>query len=123
MTKNMKDSGKRRKFKTGAVRDRGEEKPRPALISPFFRERLGRWLMLGANKYSARNWEKGMPISECVESLERHLMFYRQGKTDEDHLVAIPCNAMFIIHYEEMISRGMLPKKLADMPTYRKESK
>jgi hypothetical protein len=31
----VKDSGDRRTFATGSVRDRGDLKPRPDLISPF----------------------------------------------------------------------------------------
>ena len=114
----MEDSGNRREFTTGAVRDRAEDKPRPALISPFASERLGVWLAKGARKYSSRNWEKGMPISECIESLERHIMRYKQGLADEDHMAAVMCNAMFILHYEEGIRRGFLPRDLDDMPRY-----
>ena len=65
-----------------------------------------------------------MPISECIESLERHILAYKMGKTDEDHLAAIRVNAGFILHYEEMIKRGLLPAQLDDMPKYeqRKDS-
>ena len=114
----MQDSGNRREFTTGAVRDRSEDKPRPALISPFASERLGNWLAKGAKKYSSRNWEKGMPISECIESLERHIMRYKQGMVDEDHMAAVMCNAMFILHYEEGMRHGFLSRELDDMPRY-----
>jgi hypothetical protein len=114
----MNDSGERQQFATGAVRDTATEKPRPDLISPFAEERLGEWLRLGAKKYAERNWEMGMPISRCVASLMRHVMKFRQGLTDEDHLAAIMFNAMAIIHYQEMIKRGVLDKSLDDMPTY-----
>ena len=59
-----------------------------------------------------------MPFSRCVASLKRHLMKYQQGKRDEDHLAAIMFNAMALIHYEEMIERGLLPAELNDMPCY-----
>jgi len=59
-----------------------------------------------------------MPVSRCVASLYRHLMYYHQGHRNEDHLAAILFNAMAIIHYEEMIKRGMLPLDLLDMPDY-----
>jgi len=113
----MKDSGDRQTFETGAVRDCGD-KPRPDLISPFMKERVGIWLAKGAKKYSERNWEKGIPFSRCIASLERHLMSYQQGKTDEDHLSAIVFNAMALIHYEEMIARDQLPSSLKDIPNY-----
>lgn len=114
----MKDSGKRKKAKSGALRDGQEGKPRPDLISPFAALREGAWLAKGAEKYEERNWELGMPISWQLESLERHLMQYKMGLTDEDHLAAVRTKAGFILHFEEMIARGLLPKELDDMPHY-----
>lgn len=118
MEPKMQDSGERRTFETGAVRDRGEFKPRPDLISPHANLREGAWLALGAKKYKPRNWEKGMNISECVASLSRHLEAYKLGLTDEDHIAAIRTNAGFILHYEEEIKAGRLPASLDDMPKY-----
>src|ERR1035437_408993 len=100
MEPKMKDSGERRTFETGAVRDRDDKKPRPDLISPHANMREGAWLALGAKKYEVRNWESGMPISECVASLCRHLESYKLGLADEDHMAAIRTNAGFILHYE-----------------------
>jgi len=116
----MVDNGKRQSFGANrAIRDTADDKPRPDLISPFAEERQGHWLRMGAAKYAERNWEKGMPFSRCVASLKRHLMKFQQGLKDEDHLAAIMFNAMALIHYEEMIERGVLPASLNDMPTYR----
>lgn len=114
----MHDSGKREGFETGAVRDVSEGKPRPDLFSPLAIERIGLWLGKGAEKYTPRNWEKGIPISRCMESLERHIMKYKQGHTDEDHMAAIATNAMFILHFESMVAMGKLPDSLDDMPKY-----
>lgn len=114
----MHDSGERQEFSTGAVRDTATGKPRIDLISPFANRRLGEWLRLGAVKYAERNWEAGMEISRCVASLHRHLAAYQAGDTDEDHMAACMCNASFIMHYEEMIKRGVLPKELDDRPNY-----
>lgn len=102
----MRDSGERRTFETGAQRDRGALKPRPDLISPYALERLGMLLARGAEKYEARNWERGMPVSVFAESLFRHLMQYMQGDRTEDHLAAIMFNAQGIIHFEELAKRG-----------------
>ena len=115
----MNDSGKRETFSTGAVRDSAEGKPRPELISPFAMERLSEWLRKGAEKYAPRNWEAGIPLSRCTASLCRHLLKFQQGATDEDHVAAILCNAMFIAHIQEMCKRGVLPESLLDMPDYR----
>ncbi len=112
------DSGQREHFPSGMVRDASEGKPRLSLLSPFFIERIGQWSTLGAKKYSPRNWEKGSPFSRVLDSLERHVMKWKQGQRDEDHLAAIAWNAMAIIHYEAMIERGVLPAELDDMPRY-----
>jgi hypothetical protein len=114
----MHDSGDRQQFDTGAVRDTATDKPRIDLISPFAKRRLGEWLRKGAAKYAERNWEKGMPISRVLASLERHLTAYEAGDSSEDHMAAVMCNAMFILHYEEMIERGNLPAELNDRPDY-----
>lgn len=114
----LKHSGSEQKFDTGAVRDTSDEKSRPDLISPFFEERLGHWLRLGARRYVEKNWEKGMPMSRCLASMNRHLVKVKQGAVDEDHLAAIAFNAMAIMHYQEMIKRNVLPAALDDLPTY-----
>ena len=114
----MQDSGKRETFETGAVRDSGEGKPRPDLFSPFAMERIGRWLELGARKYEVRNWERGMNYMRVAASLHRHLMMYMQHDRLEDHLAAIAVNASFLMHYDAMIDRGVLPQSLDDLPKY-----
>jgi len=118
----LKSSGKEQVFKSGAQRDADENKPRPDLISPFMEERLGEWLRKGAIRYGESNWQKGIPISRCLASLCRHLMRFKQGMVDEDHLSAIIFNAMAIMHYQEMMKRGVLPKELDDLPKYENES-
>ena len=114
----MHDSGSRESFDTGAVRDAAEGKPRMSLVTPFAVRRLGRWCTIGAKKYTDRNWEKGMPLTRYVDSLERHVLAYKEGDRSEDHLAAIMWNAAAIIHTEEMIARGRLPGELNDMPDY-----
>lgn len=105
-------------FATGAQRDTAENKPRPDLISPFFMFRVGQHLAKGAEHYGERNWEQGIPMSRCLASLERHIQQYKLGLTNEDHLAAIGCNIVFLIHYDEMIKAGMLPPELEDLPFY-----
>ncbi|MCL2349107.1 MAG: DUF5664 domain-containing protein [Planctomycetaceae bacterium] len=114
----MKDSGKRDTFETGAVRDSAEGKPRPDLFSPFAMERIGRWLEMGARKYEPNNWQRGMKYSRVTASLCRHLMMYLQHDLSEDHLAALAVNISFLMHYDAMIERGVLPESLDDMPKY-----
>jgi len=109
----LKDSGDRREFASGAVRDMASDKERPDLMSPFAIRRVGRWLGLGARKYGERNWEKGIPCSVCFASLMRHAFKYAMGWRDEDHLSAIIFNAQAIIHFEETCRAD-----LDDMPHY-----
>jgi hypothetical protein len=114
----LQDSGQHQQFATGARRDTPADKYRPELISPMFIRRLGAWLAKGAAKYDSRNWEKGIPMDRTMASLLRHINEYREGNTDEDHLAAVACNIMFLIHTEEMVSRGKLPAELNDVPHY-----
>jgi hypothetical protein len=97
----MKDSGERQQFESGAVRDTTTGKGRFDLISPEMLFRLTKWLEAGASKYDDRNWEKGMPISRCVDCAMRHLVKYLDGWDDEDHLAAVVTNVMFIMYFEE----------------------
>lgn len=111
----IKDSGERRTFSTGAQRDRAGGKSRPDLISPIALWRLGLWLEKGAQKYTERNWEKGMPLSEYIASAHRHLLLLADGNEDEDHASALLFNAMAFIHTEHRIRSGDLPSELDDL--------
>lgn len=41
-------------------------------------------LEYGANKYSARNWEKGLPWQQMIDSLKRHIDDFERGKNYDD---------------------------------------
>lgn len=114
----VKDSGERRKFQTGAVRDIQTGKGRYDLISPIATRRLARHLENGAIKYGERNWEKGIPQHSFVDSAKRHLDNYLEGMRDEDHLAAAMWNVHCAIHQEEMIERKLLPAELFDLPSF-----
>lgn len=114
----LKDSGAREQFDTGAKRDTQESKPRPDLISPFSIERLAWVFARGAEKYDEHNWMKGIPFSRCLASAERHLMQFKQGDTDEDHLAQAVWNLMAILHYQEVGPEG-----LDDLPKYERLAK
>lgn len=112
------DSGHRHVFETGAQRDRSAGKGRFDLLQWMALPRVAVILEKGADKYEARNWEKGMPISRFVDSAARHLGQYVSGMTDEDHLGQAAWNLLSAIQTEEMIARGILPPELNDLPTY-----
>lgn len=118
------DSGKRRKFgKNRAVRDGETGKGRYDLISPIAMQRLADHYENGATKYDPRNWEKGMPLSVFLDSMERHLNKFKEGHREEDHMSAVGWNAFGLIHTQEMIKRGLLPKEFDDLPNYLKKKK
>ena len=54
----IKDSGERREFSTGAVRDMAEGKGRCDLLPACAILRIARHFEAGAKKYDDRNWEK-----------------------------------------------------------------
>lgn len=113
----LHDSGERQAFQTGMVRDSGE-KPQPHLLSPIALMRMGVIMQKGAKKYDERNWEKGCPISRCVASAMRHTLQFMEGDTSEDHAAQAAVNWTFVMHFQEMIERGLLPADLNDMPDY-----
>ena len=97
----LKDSGERRQFETGAVRDRAVGKGRFDLLSTQMLMRLARHYEAGSIKYSDRNWENGMPFSVYVDAAMRHLVKYIAGWNDEDHLAAAIWNLAALVFQEE----------------------
>lgn len=112
-TFDLKDSGKREEFETGARRDTQDDKPRPYLVSPFAIERLAWVYTRGAVKYGDNNWTKGIPYSRYLDSAERHIMLFKQGLVDEDHLAQAVWNLMAIMHHQ-----AVGPEGLDDLPQY-----
>lgn len=118
----LKDTGTRTEFETGAVREASlVDKGRYDLVSPYAIRRLAVVCAKGAVKYDDRNWEKGMQLHRYIDSAKRHLDQYLMGQTDEDHLGHALWNIHALIHTEEMISRGILPTTLDDIPKYEQD--
>lgn len=111
-----KDSGTRRAFSTGSQRDAATGKGRYDLVSPLALLRLALLYERGAEKYDARNWEKGQPQSVYLDSAMRHLQKHLAGWRDEDHLAACAWNVFCMMHQEEQ--RDRLPAELFDLPDY-----
>lgn len=91
-----KDSGERKQFSTGMVRDTSTDKPRYDLI---YLPLLKRWAELmgrGAIKYGDRNWEKASTQEELnrfKESAFRHFMqWIMEENQEEDHAAAVLFN-------------------------------
>jgi len=112
----LQDSGTRRQSDSGAERDRSSGKGRYDLLSPAAVFRLARVYEKGALKYTARNWERGMPQSWFMDSALRHLFKHLEGWTDEDHLAQAAWNIDAMIDQEERFNHGLLRQDLNDLP-------
>jgi hypothetical protein len=109
----LKDSGNRSVYPSGAQRDNREDKGRFDLIAMQGLFRLARLYEAGAKKYADRNWEQGMNISRYCDAAMRHLSKYISGCDDEDHLSAVVFNVFAIMHHEEKMP------ELQDLPEWK----
>lgn len=110
----IKDSGERRSFGTGAVRDAATGKGRCDLLPPLALLRLAKWYEMGAKKYDDHNWEKGIPAANMLDCGIRHALKASAGLQDEDHLAAAVFNLLGLMEEEERVAGGILPKDLFD---------
>ena len=100
----IKDSGERKEFESGMLRDTNASKARPDLCYPIglpYKEqmltRFAEHMASGAQKYSSRNWEKANGDAELErfkESAFRHFTQWFCGEKDEDHASAVFFNIM-----------------------------
>lgn len=107
-------------FGSGAKRGDQTGRPRPDLIPGVCMLRVGLHYGRGAEHYGERNFEKGMPSTRMLASLQRHLEEFKKGDESEDHLAAIVFNAMGLIFNEEMAGTGHFPNEaeVLDLPWY-----
>lgn len=112
----VKDSGERKEFATGAVRDTSSGKGRFDLIPAYPLFRLAKLYEAGSLKYAERNWEKGIPTGRFMDSGFRHLMNYQNGDRSEDHLAAVLWNICGLIWTQEQVRLGLLPESLLTLP-------
>jgi hypothetical protein len=118
----LQDSGKRKEYESGAMRDRPGGKGRYDQLQWMGLHRVALVLEKANIKYGdARNYEKGMPIHEYIDSAVRHIGQYVNGEDDEDHLAQATWNLLSALQTEELIKRGVLPSELDDRPIYQKE--
>jgi len=112
------------------------------LIPPYPMEQIAKLYTYGAKKYSPNNWKKGMPWSECVAALKRHLAAFEAVEDydyDQDcagckvgdcnnhsglfHMVSVAWNAITLIDYyrsnpqfdDRLKSYLKLPKVVLDI--------
>ncbi len=74
-------------------------------LTPFTMEELAQVLDHGKEKYGKFNWMLGLPWTEIVASLKRHLSEFEKGNDFDDgeggsgrlHMAHVLCNAMFLL--------------------------
>ena len=81
-----------------------EGKVRLGLIPPFAIEEIGKVFTMGAEKYGAHNWMKGLPYTEVLDSIERHINEFKKGhdkdkESELQHMAHVAVNAIFLIEY------------------------
>ena len=106
----IKDSGNRREFESGAVRDMAEGKGDMVSLPNNAILRLSRHYEGGAKKYGRWNYTKGIPVSSFLDSALRHIFKYLDGWDDEDHLSAAAFNILGAMEMEGN------HKELLDLP-------
>ncbi|GKT33496.1 hypothetical protein ADUPG1_007382, partial [Aduncisulcus paluster] len=103
-----------------------EDKVRMDLLPPEFLFATAQVLTFGANKYAARNWEKGMKWSRPFGAMMRHMWAWWAGRgptnksflfgdldpeTNMSHLWHAACCVAFLISYE---ARGIVQRVRLD---------
>lgn len=96
----IKDSGERRQFDTGAVRDIQEGKGRMDLLPWAAVMEVSKHCEAGAVKYGEHNVDKGIPTHSLCDSAARHLAKYLDGWDDEPHLLAAAWNLLWAVQME-----------------------
>lgn len=93
----IKDSGERRIFETGAVRDMQEGKGRMDLLPWAAIIEVSKHCENGAKKYGEHNVDKGIPLHSLCDSAARHLAKYLDGWDDEPHLLSAAWNLLWAV--------------------------
>lgn len=96
----IKDSGNRRTFESGAVRDIQEGKGRMDLLPWAAIMEVSKHCENGSRKYGEHNVDKGIPTHSLCDSAARHLAKYLDGWDDEPHLLAATWNLLWAVQME-----------------------
>ena len=94
------DSGTRREFETGSVRDMAEGKGRMDLLPWAAIMEVSKHCENGCKKYGEHNVDLGQKTSVLGDSAARHLAKWMEGWTDEPHLLAAAWNLLWAIQME-----------------------
>lgn len=89
------------KFPSGAVRSTDANKYAYHLISPIGLRRLAETYREGSVKYGDLNCEMGMPISDLLNHVLKHIYDYLGGSRSEDDLSHAAWGLIMAMHSEE----------------------
>ena len=109
MSYEIKDSGTRQEFSTGAVRDAQIGKGRYDMVPMATLAALAQHYEKGCLKYGENNWQKGIPVMRFLDSAMRHLSKAMAGMNDENHMISALWN--IFSGYETL-----LRTQLGDLP-------
>lgn len=120
----VKDSGERRQFESGMVRDVDTNKVKFHLIAsgPMFK-RWAEHLTKGAVKYSENNWmlaEGQAEFDRFRASAFRHFMQWYYGDRDEDHAAAVFFNINGAEYVGAKLESHATPRELFEERTGRR---
>lgn len=88
-------------FPSGAVRSKDADNVRYDLISDIGLRRVAETYAEGAKKYSEYNWLKGIPASDLINHLSKHISQWKSGDRSEDHLAHAAWGLFTLMHFEE----------------------
>lgn len=118
----------RHRFASGAERQASVagQKAAPVrydLVPTIGLRRLAETMAHGAEKYGEQNWQKGIPISNCLNHAIAHIVAWMDGDRTEDHFGHALANICFAAHFEErpqpvaiIVPKGYMLIPDADMP-------
>ena len=96
----IKDSGMRREFTSGAVRDMHDGKGRMDLLPWAAIMEVSKHAENGCRKYGEHNVDLGIKTSSFADSALRHTAKWIEGWDDEPHLLAAAWNLLWAIQME-----------------------
>lgn len=96
----IRDSGERTQFESGAVRDMHEGKGRMDLLPWNAIIEVSKHCENGAKKYGEHNVDRGIPVHSLMDSGMRHAAKHIAGRDDESHLLAACWNFLWALEME-----------------------
>ena len=97
----MKKEEKHLKLESGAHREVKDGKGRYDLLPPKAIHRVALRLEFGAKKYGDRDWDKGLPKQNLIDSCLRHIFQGMNNQNNEDHFAAAVTHLLQLMEQEE----------------------